>query len=383
MRIDPAGVAHRFGTLVGIEPAGFIFTDRNGRQEIFEGIPWFLFDMQPQGFLGRVFPTRFPGLDLPRRIADWNDGQILEALTRRGEDCPGDLIVGDESAQRFFALEETIVGPRSTTLAYDELATRAIAGNPAGSSAGGEQPKFAVALESRDRRRHVLVKFTDGSGSLADLRMRDLLACENIALDVLARSKLELQIPMHRLLHSAHRTFFEVERFDRTEHGRRGVVSLTALDAQFIGDHSTWAAAAMKLRDRKMISDADAMRVLLLESFGRLIGNTDMHYGNLSFFRGDPPDALPLALAPVYDQLPMLYAPVAGEVVLRQLERAAMAPSIEALPIFPEAVRLARRFWSLVAEHARVSTDFREIAANNTLIVATLERAAGVIPASS
>lgn len=47
--------------------------------------------------------------------------------------------------------------------------------------------------------------------------------------------------------------------------------------------------------------------------FGRLIGNTDMHDGNLSFVPGPPlpgrPTA-PLALAPVYDMLPMAYAPV-------------------------------------------------------------------------
>ncbi|MGK7521002.1 HipA domain-containing protein, partial [Salmonella enterica] len=43
-------------------------------------------------------------------------------------------------------------------------------------------------------------------------------------------------------------------------------------------------------------------------AFGRLIANSDMHAGNLSFYYSDAP----MALAPVYDMLPMAYAPAAS-----------------------------------------------------------------------
>lgn len=52
--------------------------------------------------------------------------------------------------------------------------------------------------------------------------------------------------------------------------------------------------------------DADThAQVSRLWWFGRLIANTDMHDGNLAFKPG-------LKLAPVYDMLPMGYAPVRG-----------------------------------------------------------------------
>ncbi len=93
----------------------------------------------------------------------------------RGEDCVGDLIIGEESLNRFLAGQ-----PHSYTRAdYPSLATGALAGQP-GSSAGGEHPKFAVYVEGR----HVLVKFASGDGAVAD-RWRDLLVCEHLALKAL------------------------------------------------------------------------------------------------------------------------------------------------------------------------------------------------------
>ena len=131
--------------------------------------------MRPQGYIGRGFPALYPELRLPGRIRDWNDDHQLIALAMRGEDCVGNLIIGEESLNRFLAGQ-----PRSYTRAdYPNLATGALAGQP-GSSAGGEHPKFAVYSEGR----HVLVKFASGDGAAAD-RWRDLLVCEHLALEVL------------------------------------------------------------------------------------------------------------------------------------------------------------------------------------------------------
>src|SRR5262249_17795740 len=71
------------------------------------GLPFFLHDLIPQGFLGRGIPRRFPELALPEDIAEWNDEHVLTYLSRRGDDCIGDLVLGDESLQRWLAPERT------------------------------------------------------------------------------------------------------------------------------------------------------------------------------------------------------------------------------------------------------------------------------------
>lgn len=373
-RVHESGVAHPFGTLRCIAPSGYLFTDSRGRFELFDGLPWFISDMRPQGFLGRAFPKLHADLNLPQRVVDWTDDQALTALALRGEDSVGDLIVGDASLRRFMQDPPVEVPSRGTTLHYERFAQQALTGTPAGSSAGGEQPKFALTVRGSATRRHVLVKFSDEGDSPAQRRMRDLLVCESIALDVLATSNLGFAVPAHRLLNGQHRLFLEVERFDRTASGRRGVASLLAIDSHFVGRMTIWSETAVRLRDRRLISTEDAQRMADLEAFGRLIGNTDMHYGNLSFFRGDPPTNASFELAPVYDQLPMLYAPVAGGLVDRRLSDTVLAPSAESLPNFGQVVELASDFWARVADHSEVSAQFRAIATENGILVGGLIR---------
>lgn len=373
-RIDEQGVAHAYGRLRCIAPAAYLFDDGDGHHEIFDGLPWFIADMRPQGFLGRAFPRLHPDLALPQRIVDWTDDHALTALSLRGEDTIGDLVVGAESLRRFMQDPPFEVPSRGIVSRYEQLAERALKGTPAGSSTGGEQPKFAVTIRAPSEPRHVLVKFSDQGDSPAQQRTRDLLACESLALDVLSTSRLGLAVPAHRLLDGERRRFLEVERFDRTARGRRGVVSLLAIEAHFVGRMTRWSESAVRLRDQGLISADDARRVADLEAFGRLIGNTDMHYGNLSFFRRDPLVGATFGLAPVYDQLPMLYAPVGGEIVPRRLDDTVLAPSAEALTHFDQVVDLARTFWDRVAQEPRVSAPFREIAAGNRDLVGGFAR---------
>lgn len=373
-RVDGSGVAQAFGTLRCIAPNGYLFTDTEGRFELFDGLPWFIADMRPQGFVGRAFPKLHADLHLPQRVVDWTDDQALTALALRGEDAVGDLIVGEESLRRFMQDPPAEVPSRGIALHYERFAQHALTGAPAGSSAGGEQPKFGLTIRSATARRHVLVKFSDQGDSPAQQRMRDLLICESLALDILAASNLGFVVPTHRLLSGQHRVFLEVERFDRTESGRRGVASLLAIDSHFVGRMTTWSESAVRLRDQRLISADDARRIADLEAFGRLIGNTDMHYGNLSFMRQGPPAAASFQLAPVYDQLPMYFAPIAGEIVERRLSETVLAPSAEALPHFGQIVELACDFWTRAAGHAQVSRQFRAVAAANRPVVAGLTR---------
>ena len=91
--------------------------------------------------------------------------------------------------------------------------------------------------------------------------------------------------------------------------------------------------------------------------FGQLIANTDMHDGNLSFRPG-------LELAPVYDMLPMGYAPVRGvELPIKDF--------VPPLPLPAEtdawlaAARAAGHFWDAAGGDARISKDFRAICTQN------------------
>lgn len=59
---------------------------------------------------------------------------------------------------------------------------------------------------------------------------------------------------------------------------------------------------------RCLIDAATRDAITCLWHFGQLIAYTDMHDGNLSFVPGQPGPWL----APVYDMLPMLYAPQRG-----------------------------------------------------------------------
>src|ERR1700726_834054 len=68
------------------------------------GLPVELVDARPSGFLGRHFPAAHADLRLPPRLSEWADHHIFLAMSRRGEDLPGNLIVGEESFARWQAL---------------------------------------------------------------------------------------------------------------------------------------------------------------------------------------------------------------------------------------------------------------------------------------
>jgi hypothetical protein len=82
--------------------------------------------MRFQGYIGRGFPVRCPELRLPGRIRDWSEEDHLIALAMRGEDCVGNLIIGEESLNRFLAGQ-----PRPHTRAdYPDLAAGTLADQP-------------------------------------------------------------------------------------------------------------------------------------------------------------------------------------------------------------------------------------------------------------
>ncbi len=319
------------------------------------GLPIELTDARPSGFLGRHFGAIHAHLRLPARLADWSDHHVLIAMSRRGEDLPGNLLVGDESFARWQALE--IVA--KTRDNYAALAKATIAGHPPGSSAGGERPKFGILVDGR----HMLVKFA-ARGSVGDVVARrwcDLLVLEALALTVVssrgisaARTNI-VETPSHR--------FLESERFDRV--GARGRVAVLSLAAVHEDPADSWARAAVRLRDAGRLTHEDTRRLRWLDAFGALIANTDRHQHNIVFFT----EGSGLRLAPAFDQVSMLYAPSADGQVLPRIFALPHATA-DTLDVWHDARMAARELWQRASDDGRLSDDIRSSSAANARALA-------------
>ncbi|CAM3726956.1 type II toxin-antitoxin system HipA family toxin YjjJ [Roseateles saccharophilus] len=379
-RINADGRPQTIGRLSPVWPQGCHLdaeapawpAPEEARDGWYGGLPYPLYDLRPQGFLGRAFARRHAaGLGLPPDPRMWDDNALLLGLAACGDDLPGDLLVGDAALRRF--LDARLVGAAplgaaELPTAYADLAAQALEGALPGSSAGGEFPKFTAARELAGMATpHCVVKFSGPDDSATVQRWRDLLVCEHLAAKALGDESART-----RLLAHGGRHFLEIERFDRIgAQGRRGVVSLESVNAGLVGaPGDDWTSVARALAGLGLLSAADAERATERQLFGQLIGNSDMHGGNLGFFHS----AGGLGLAPSYDQLPMRYAPQAGGEVLSP-------PLTPALPLPAERerwVRVAPRalaFWQAAAGDERISPGFRALCADNH---AALERAVAI-----
>jgi hypothetical protein len=103
-KVDAQGAASEFGTLHAIAPEHFVVRGGPARIEgLTQGIPYFLQDARPAGFLGRAVPEAYPELALPARVQDWSDDHALIFLTQHGSDAVGNLILGAESVDRYLS----------------------------------------------------------------------------------------------------------------------------------------------------------------------------------------------------------------------------------------------------------------------------------------
>lgn len=365
VRIDTHGQASPFARMVPLASGAVWVDEEDGLSKRFDGLPWFLNDMRPQGFMGRTFAYAHPELQLGNDPRYWSDDDILRALALCGDDLPGNLVVGEAAFARFHTLGQR--ASRATSANdYPALADAAMQGTLSGSSAGGEQPKFCTITAGR----HVLVKFSPAGDAPTDQRTRDLLVCEHLALQTLADAGIPAAATQ---IHTgAGRVFLEVVRFDRTPPtsphsvgGRIGMVSLMVYDAEYVGAMDNWAATANRMQERQLLRPEDARTLRLLEAYGELIANTDRHYGNISLLL----DGDDWALSPTYDMLPMHYAPVGGELVPRSFPPRPLQPTTATLREWQTALALARTFWSAAAGDVRISAGFRQIALENLQVV--------------
>ena len=346
-RITEHGTPESAGELLTLAAHQTVWMPRGA---VSDGLPIELADARPSGFLGRHFAASHPDLRLPPRLADWSGHHILIAMSRRGEDVPGNLIVGDESFARWQALD---IPPR-TRNDYPDLAEATIAGRPPGSSAGGERPKFGAFVDGR----HVLVKFAvhGAAGDVVARRWCDLLVLEALALDV--ASSRGVSVARTAIVDTASHCFLESERFDRVE--IRGRIAVMTLAAAHDDPADPWARAAVLLTSARRLSAEDARRLRWLDAFGALIANTDRHPYNVVFFT----EGTTLRLAPAFDQVSMLYAPTADGQVAPRVFALPHATS-DTLEVWDDARMAARGFWQRASEDARVSEDLRRLSAAN------------------
>lgn len=370
-RMDADARPHRLGELHALHDGAFYFESSEDRPALlygefaaglFPGLPWFLDDQRPQGFLGRAFAHRVAAdIDAPEDPLLWRSDDVVLALLRHGDDQPGDLLLGEAALRR--ALDDILmpregIAVEACEIRYPQLAEAALRGEDVGSSAGGEQPKFAVSVQRDGECIPVIVKFSDRIGTPNGRRWADLLICEHHACEVLH----EHGLPAARsvLIEADARVFLQSSRFDRTpSRGRRGLVSLMALDAACYGHgRIDWWRFAAQLQADGWLSAADARHLRLFGWYGALIANSDMHLGNVSL---QLRDRRPLPLAPAYDMLPMRFRPsVSGEIVARRYE--IRLPPPEFGEDWQQAAQMALAFWRRAGEDARVSADLRAIA---------------------
>ncbi len=93
-----------------------------------------------------------------------------------------------------------------------------------------------------------------------------------------------------------------------------------------------------------------------------MIGNTDMHFGNLSLW-ADEPSSAKFSIAPVYDMLPMRWR---ADSFAGLHDYSAFEPPQRRMPSLPGEVSprsVAQEFWAAAAKHAPLSRAFRDVAA--------------------
>jgi hypothetical protein len=304
---DEAGGINYFGELTQLQNRQIVVRANTKKQWISAAgeLPWFLKTLRPQGFLGRQYLQLRP--DFPGDPESWSAEQALYIAANHQSDPPGAFGIGQIEGR---LVPEAPLKSDARALHYDQLAQRIGKTLPAGSSAGGEQPKFLTELAEKKAYQHLIVKFSPPRDTPFGIRWRALLHLENLAQATLSAHG--IAAAHTRMIESATRTYLESPRFDRIGmEGKRHVVAIDALHGEFIGANSsrrTWLNTAAMLADRKLITRNDLSSIAKIYTFGQFIGNKDMHFGNLSFFIDDVEKPAPL-LAPVYDMLPMMWRP--------------------------------------------------------------------------
>lgn len=372
--VDETGRVVHMATLYGVAPDGFYLESVDGQAWLlgdgglgaYEDLPYFLRDLCPQGFLGR---------EIGRWLADrhgwpgdprhWDADTVARYLIGYGDDVPGNLLLGGEALARFERRRPDAVENRE--FAYPDRVERIVGNEDPGSSAGGEQPKFAAVLSDGS---HVLVKFSPAGDSDEARRWRDLLVAEAYALALLRDRG--VVAANARLFDIQGRVYLEVDRFDRLGlHGRRPNLSLEAVGMEFVGRLNSWTDSGERLHEAGWLDPESRERLRWLDLFGAWIENSDRHPGNISLM----PEGDHFVLHPVYDMLPMAHAPVRGELREPVFRPPVLSRLNDGLAVWRSSGLAAMNYWGNLAQAPNLSDGFRRIAADR---LEQVSRALGV-----
>lgn len=303
--VEPSGHMRSFGAIDFLHGRRVYVKLTNGSEFVSapNTLPWFLTPLRPQGFLGRQLVRLRP--DFPADPDDWTLDQVLYMAVSQIRDAVGALSLGEPKER---IVEEVSPALPVRLRQYDEKAISIGQSLPAGSSAGGEQPKFTAELATPQIWQHLVVKFSPPHGTPFGQRWGAMLLLEALALSVLDSHG--VAVAKAAVLRNEKRTYLESIRFDRVGlEGKRHVVAISALHDEFTpGAKQNWVITAQGLHAKKLITEPELRSIATIHAFGHYIGNTDMHFGNLSFFVDDVIKPS-IRLAPVYDMLPMMWRP--------------------------------------------------------------------------
>ena len=237
---------------------------------------------------------------------------------------------------------------------YPALADSVMSGNIPGSSAGGEQPKFTAY--NGNSASQVIVKFSPKGDNEIAKRWRDILITEYHAAKIIHNEI--FPVAETRLIEMGERIFLETQRFDRSgEYGRKSMISLQSIDAEFTGLGNNWPQVMNALFKNRKVGEQDVIKAESFWCFGCLINNTDMHLGNLSLaMEGDM-----FKLLPLYDMCSMGFAPKSGGEVQPFVF---VPPEPRNINLRKDQIknikRIARDFWENVGGDDRISGEFKK-----------------------
>ena len=367
---QPNGYIEHFGRLTQLQNSQIHIRSATGQDWLSQPgqLPWFLQTLRPQGFLGRQYTRVRP--DFPADPDTWTAEQVLYLAVNHIDEPPGAFQVGEVMGR---IVPEAPIDLKARAQHYESLVQTIQTALPAGSSAGGEQPKFLVETSDvvgggSTRYRHLIVKYSPPRGTLFGERWHDLLRLEHLALQVLGSHG--LAVAESHIVQTATRTYLESSRFDRLgAEGKRHVVSAGTVHGEFVKTPQlSWANTCEALVAQNRLSQPDLARVVTLQQFGRFIGNTDMHFGNLSFFVDDVAKPF-FQLAPVYDMLPMKWRPSIHDGAL-SAEPMQEQPSLLGFANEQAVARqMAVAFWEQAAAMSTLHPDLREGARRSAIRV--------------
>lgn len=370
--IDAKGDVHKYGLLTPLHGGQYWWQSVSSPGELFHHLPWLLQDALINGYSARAFAHRYgEQLKLSPRLTDWTEEDMIFATSRCGEDRPGNLIIGDESLAGYFDLVQNppeLIELSERSIEYPQLAAKILAREISPAQLSGEQPKFSVSLNERGSPSQMLIKFSPAANSKEAARYADLLVCEHLALETIRLAG--HNAARSRLVITGNQTFLCIKRFDRRgAFGRLPVVSLRALHARIQAPCDDWVSAAGRLQKEGLIRPDDAKKMYWLSLFSDMIGNSNQHFGNVSFLPHGKDNYL---LAPVYGIRPTIYEPIAGEIPARLFTPPPLRK--EAGSELADARQAAILFWKSAAIDERISAGFRQICFENCEMLQLQER---------